>query len=72
MWAGFRGGGLADVDKVQLWLVLLRGWAANEERGGRNREKRARALGEERTGEGSRGTGQRVCWYETVKDLVTA
>ena len=28
---GFRGGGLADVDKVQLWLVLLRGWAANEE-----------------------------------------
>ena len=21
LWAGFRGGGLADVDEVQLWLV---------------------------------------------------
>ena len=23
LWAGFRGGGLADVDKVQLWWFLL-------------------------------------------------
>ena len=29
LWAGFRGGGLADVDKVQVWLVK---WLrANEE-----------------------------------------
>ena len=58
-----QGAGLADVDKVQLWLVLLSGWAANEEeaakeeRGGRSREKSERALDEERLGEGSRGTG---------------
>ena len=52
LWAGFRGGGLADVDKVQLWLVLLRGWAAKEERG-----KRMCAWDEERQREGSRGTG---------------
>ena len=35
---------MVDVDKVQLWLVKLRGWVANEgraaegERGGRSRE----------------------------------
>ena len=61
LWAGWGVGGLSDVDKVQVWLVLLRGWAAKEERGGRSREKRAseRALGEERPGGGSRGTGMK-------------
>ena len=60
---------LADVDKVQVWLVKLRGWAANEERaakekrGGRCTEKREGvgvcSLGEERVGEGSRGIGMK-------------
>ena len=44
LWAGSRGGGLADVGKVQVWLVLLMGWAANEEGAAkklrRNRGKR--------------------------------
>ena len=62
LWAGFRGGGLADVDKMQLWLVLVRGWAAKEERAGdeeTERRERTHALGQERLGEGSRGTGMK-------------
>ena len=53
---------MADVDEVQLWLVLLSGWAANEEgvaeeeREEEAREGRAHALDEVRRGEDSRGT----------------
>ena len=38
---------MADVDKVQLWLVLLRGWAAKEE--GAAEEEGGRRRGRERT-----------------------
>ena len=76
MWAGFRGGELADVDKVQLWLVLLSGWAASEERAAeeedRERKKRECENMDEMRRRQQRDWYEEVCWYEMVKDLVTA
>ena len=39
---------MADVDKVQVWLVLVRGWAAKE--GGAAKEKREEEAGGEGVG----------------------
>ena len=58
LWAGFRGGGLADVGKVQLWLVLFSGGEPTKgEQLREKQEKREWALDE------MRRRHQRV-WHE--------